>query len=73
MLIAEAWCPASLADATQAALRRATLRSGAQMPSIMNVIETDETPPTYIRTNKFTPAFQARPAAPPSASANSYH
>ena len=28
------------------------------MPSIVNVIETDESPPTYFRINKFTAAFQ---------------
>ena len=58
-LIAEAWCPVSKTDATQAALRRGTARSGAQVPSILNVIETDEKPPTYFRLNKFTMAFQA--------------
>ena len=58
-LIAEAWCPVSKCEATQAALRRGTARSGAQVPSILNVIETDEKPPTYFRLNKFTAAFQA--------------
>lgn len=27
---------------------------GAQVPSIVNVIDTDETPPSYFNTNKFT-------------------
>ena len=58
-LIAEAWCPLSRCEATQAALRRGTTRSGAQVPSILNVIDTDEKPPTYFRLNKYTAAFQA--------------
>jgi len=57
VLIAEAWCPVSLVDVTQAALRRATARSGAQVPSIMNTIETDEKPPTFFVLNKFTVGF----------------
>ena len=56
--IAEGWCPASLCEETQAAVRRGASRSGAHVPSIVNVIETDESPPTYFRINKFTAAFQ---------------
>ena len=52
VLIAEAWCPAYLAEETQAALRRGVARSGAHAPSILNVIETDEAPPTYFKVNK---------------------
>mmetsp|Transcript_22304 Transcript_22304/g.69885 ORF Transcript_22304/g.69885 Transcript_22304/m.69885 type:complete len:684 (-) Transcript_22304:81-2132(-) len=58
VLIAEAWCPASMIEETQEALRRATSRSGAHVPSILNVLETDEAPPTYFRVNKVTSAFQ---------------
>lgn len=32
--------------------------SGASVPSFMNTIPTKETPPTLIRTNKFTSGFQ---------------
>lgn len=32
--------------------------SGATIPSFMNTIPTKETPPTLIRTNKFTEGFQ---------------
>lgn len=45
-------------EETQEALRRATSRSGAHVPSILNVLETDEAPPTYFRVNKVTSAFQ---------------
>lgn len=33
-------------------------RSGSTVPSILNRMETKETPPTYNRTNKFTSGFQ---------------
>eukprot|EP01103_Thecamoeba_quadrilineata_P002384 TRINITY_DN12348_c0_g1_i1.p1 TRINITY_DN12348_c0_g1~~TRINITY_DN12348_c0_g1_i1.p1 ORF type:complete len:868 (-),score=155.85 TRINITY_DN12348_c0_g1_i1:42-2408(-) len=57
-LIAEGWCPITAIDEIQYALRRATERSGAIVPSILSVIKTNETPPTYYKTNKFTKAFQ---------------
>ena len=38
VLIAEAWCPAAECEVTQRALRRASERSGAQVPPIMNII-----------------------------------
>ena len=58
-LIAEAWCPISKYEEAQSAVRRGAQRSGAQMPSIVNVIDTDEKPPTSFRQNKFTAGFQA--------------
>jgi V-type H+-transporting ATPase subunit a len=59
-LIAEMWCPVSLLEQTRAAVRRGASRSGfGHVPSIINVIESDEKPPTYFRLNKFTSAFQA--------------
>jgi len=58
-LIAEGWCPVSLCEETQAAVRRGAARSGVHgAPSIVNVIDSDDKPPTYFRTNKFTAAFQ---------------
>ena len=57
-LIAEAWCPVSSYEETQAAVRRGGQRAGAQVPPIINVIDTDEKPPTYFRQNKFTAGFQ---------------
>ena len=58
-LIAEAWCPVSLYEATKEAVRRGAARSGAHVPSVVNIIDTDEKPPTYFRINKFTQGFQA--------------
>ena len=57
-LIAEAWCPVSSYEEAQAAVRRGAQRAGAQVPSIVNVIDTDEKPPTFFRQNKFTAGFQ---------------
>ena len=57
-LIAEAWCPVSSYEETQNAVRRGAQRAGAQVASIVNVIDTDEKPPTYFRMNKFTAGFQ---------------
>eukprot|EP01101_Sappina_pedata_P012581 TRINITY_DN86_c0_g1_i1.p1 TRINITY_DN86_c0_g1~~TRINITY_DN86_c0_g1_i1.p1 ORF type:complete len:883 (-),score=426.82 TRINITY_DN86_c0_g1_i1:141-2546(-) len=57
-LIAEGWCPAYAIDEVQLALRRATARSGAQVPSILNIVRSTDTPPTYFKTNKFTESFQ---------------
>jgi V-type H+-transporting ATPase subunit a len=58
-LIAVGWCPnKSLADVQQA-LRRASQRSGAQIPSILSIIAADEEPPTYFVLNKFTGSYQA--------------
>lgn len=57
-LIAEGWCPAYAIDEIQLALRRATARSGAQVPSILNIVRTTDTPPTFFKTNKFTESFQ---------------
>ena len=53
-LIAEAWCPISKYDEAVTAVRRGASRSGAQVPSIVNVIDTEEKPPTFFQQNKFT-------------------
>uniref|UniRef100_A0A8C2HPC3 V-type proton ATPase subunit a n=1 Tax=Cyprinus carpio TaxID=7962 RepID=A0A8C2HPC3_CYPCA len=57
-LIAEVWCPVSDLDSIQFALRRGTERSGSTVPSILNRMQTKQTPPTYNKTNKFTSGFQ---------------
>ncbi|XP_022255089.1 V-type proton ATPase 116 kDa subunit a-like [Limulus polyphemus] len=57
-LIAECWCAVSDLDRIQLALRRGTERSGSTVPSILNRMNTQETPPTYHNTNKFTRGFQ---------------
>eukprot|EP01126_Amoeba_proteus_P061037 TRINITY_DN8152_c0_g2_i5.p1 TRINITY_DN8152_c0_g2~~TRINITY_DN8152_c0_g2_i5.p1 ORF type:complete len:853 (-),score=109.04 TRINITY_DN8152_c0_g2_i5:68-2626(-) len=58
-LIAEGWCPVKAQDQIQMALRAGRERSGALIPSILNVVPSDETPPTYFETNKFTSSFQS--------------
>ncbi|XP_051994848.1 V-type proton ATPase 116 kDa subunit a 1-like isoform X3 [Xyrauchen texanus] len=57
-LIAEIWCPVSDLDSIQFALRRGTERSGSTVSSILNRMQTKQTPPTYNKTNKFTTGFQ---------------
>ncbi|XP_049635021.1 V-type proton ATPase 116 kDa subunit a 1 isoform X7 [Suncus etruscus] len=57
-LIAEVWCPVTDLDSIQFALRRGTEHSGSTVPSILNRMQTNQTPPTYNKTNKFTNGFQ---------------
>uniref|UniRef100_A0A3Q3ECL4 V-type proton ATPase subunit a n=1 Tax=Labrus bergylta TaxID=56723 RepID=A0A3Q3ECL4_9LABR len=57
-LIAEVWCPVSDLDSIQFALRRGTEKSGSTVPSILNRMQTKQTPPTFNKTNKFTSGFQ---------------
>ncbi|XP_033913021.1 V-type proton ATPase 116 kDa subunit a 1-like isoform X1 [Acipenser ruthenus] len=57
-LIAEVWCPVTDLDSIQFALRRGTERSDSTVPSILNRMQTKQTPPTYNKTNKFTAGFQ---------------
>ncbi|XP_018093406.1 V-type proton ATPase 116 kDa subunit a1 isoform X2 [Xenopus laevis] len=57
-LIAEVWCPVGDLDSIQFALRRGTEHSGSTVPSILNRMQTNQTPPTYNKTNKFTYGFQ---------------
>jgi len=58
-LLAEGWCPRNCTEQIQLALRRATDRSGALIPSLLQVMPTRDTPPTFYDTNKFTDNFQA--------------
>eukprot|EP00735_Rhodelphis_limneticus_P009068 TRINITY_DN2518_c0_g1::TRINITY_DN2518_c0_g1_i1::g.19327::m.19327 TRINITY_DN2518_c0_g1::TRINITY_DN2518_c0_g1_i1::g.19327 ORF type:complete len:821 (-),score=262.11,sp/Q9SJT7/VHAA2_ARATH/45.57/0.0,V_ATPase_I/PF01496.14/3.8e-259,Vps5/PF09325.5/0.0081,Vps5/PF09325.5/2.8,DUF2216/PF10226.4/0.052,DUF106/PF01956.11/0.49,MutS_III/PF05192.13/1.8e+02,MutS_III/PF05192.13/2.4,CHASE3/PF05227.8/87,CHASE3/PF05227.8/1.8,Sec34/PF04136.10/0.36,Sec34/PF04136.10/3.2e+03,TMPIT/PF07851.8/2e+02,TMPIT/PF07851.8/0.38 TRI len=57
-LIGEGWCPVTAKEDIQFALRRATARSGAEVPSFLQEKATQDTPPTYFKTNDFTAAFQ---------------
>uniref|UniRef100_A0A8D3BZY5 V-type proton ATPase subunit a n=1 Tax=Scophthalmus maximus TaxID=52904 RepID=A0A8D3BZY5_SCOMX len=57
-LIAEVWCPVSDLDSIQFALRRGTEKSGSTVSSILNRMQSKQTPPTYNKTNKFTSGFQ---------------
>mmetsp|Transcript_11318 Transcript_11318/g.28104 ORF Transcript_11318/g.28104 Transcript_11318/m.28104 type:complete len:978 (+) Transcript_11318:273-3206(+) len=58
-LIAEGWCPASELQNVREALRRGTLKSGANVQTVLNVVHTKETPPTYFKSSKLTAGFQA--------------
>ncbi|KAH9930911.1 H+-ATPase subunit [Fomitopsis serialis] len=42
----------------QLALRHATEEAGTNVPPILHELRTNKTPPTYIRTNRFTEGFQ---------------
>ncbi|XP_016980806.1 V-type proton ATPase 116 kDa subunit a1 [Drosophila rhopaloa] len=57
-LIGEGWVPTNDIPTVQDALARASKTSESSIPAFMNVIETNEMPPTYTRTNKFTNGFQ---------------
>ncbi|XP_043298253.1 V-type proton ATPase 116 kDa subunit a2 isoform X2 [Cervus elaphus] len=57
-LIAEVWCPEADLHELRRALEEGSRESGGTIPSFMNTIPTKETPPTLIRTNKFTEGFQ---------------
>uniref|UniRef100_A0AC35UCS9 V-type proton ATPase subunit a n=1 Tax=Rhabditophanes sp. KR3021 TaxID=114890 RepID=A0AC35UCS9_9BILA len=57
-LVAECWCPVDDLERIQFALRRGTEESGSQVPSIIQKMNTNESPPTYNKTNKFTRGFQ---------------
>ncbi|CAG7974630.1 unnamed protein product [Penicillium salamii] len=57
-LIAEAWCPTNSLALIKSTLQDVNDRAGLTVPTIVNQIRTNKTPPTYVRTNKFTEAFQ---------------
>ena len=58
-LVAEGWAPTTELASVQLALRRATESTGAHVSSVMQTMQTKETPPTFQRTNKVTEGFQA--------------
>ncbi|KAL2001006.1 hypothetical protein VTN02DRAFT_2351 [Thermoascus thermophilus] len=57
-LIAEAWCPTNSLPLIKSTLQDVNDRAGLTVPTIVNQIRTNKTPPTYVKTNKFTEAFQ---------------
>ncbi|KAM4616574.1 V-type proton ATPase 116 kDa subunit a [Polymixia lowei] len=57
-LIAEVWCPVNDIPTVRRALEEGSRKSGATVPSFVNRIPSNDTPPTLIRTNKFTSGFQ---------------
>ncbi|OQR67522.1 V-type proton ATPase 116 kDa subunit a isoform 1-like [Tropilaelaps mercedesae] len=57
-LLAEAWVPVADIAFVQNALNRGQILSGSNVHPILQQVATDQTPPTYNRTNKFTNGFQ---------------
>ncbi|OCU02014.1 hypothetical protein XELAEV_180077723mg, partial [Xenopus laevis] len=57
-LIAEVWCPVADLQNVRRALEEGSRKSGLSVPSFINRIPSNDTPPTLIRTNKFTSGFQ---------------
>ncbi|KAK4167416.1 V-type ATPase, V0 complex, 116kDa subunit family [Cladorrhinum sp. PSN259] len=57
-LIAEGWCPTNDLPLIRSTLQDVTNRAGLSVPSIIQEIRTNKKPPTYLKTNKFTEAFQ---------------
>jgi len=58
-LIAEAWAPTAEMDQIREALRRGTAKSGASVQTVVNVVDTRETPPTFFRNTKYTRGTQS--------------
>lgn len=57
-LIAEAWAPTNSLGLIKSTLQDVNDRAGLSIPTIVNRIKTNKTPPTYNKTNKFTLGFQ---------------
>jgi len=57
-ILLKGWVPTVNIDDVRQALRRASERSGSLVPSILTIITTTESPPTYFKTTDFTRAFQ---------------
>ncbi|SCU78411.1 LAMI_0A04544g1_1 [Lachancea mirantina] len=57
-LIGEGWVPTDELEDLQEHLSTLTANLGVDVPSLIQVMETNRTPPTFHRTNKFTEGFQ---------------
>ncbi|XP_014220372.1 V-type proton ATPase 116 kDa subunit a-like isoform X1 [Trichogramma pretiosum] len=57
-LIGECWIPKSDLAKVQTCLNVGSRESGSAIESIFNTIETEEKPPTFYKTNKYTKGFQ---------------
>ncbi|KAJ8937443.1 hypothetical protein NQ314_011832, partial [Rhamnusium bicolor] len=57
-LIGECWVPCKDIPVVQKSLADGSSACGSSIPSFLNVINTNEDPPTFNRTNKFTRGFQ---------------
>lgn len=55
-LIAEGWIPSDEVQTLTSTIKSSS--ASQSIPTIINVLETTRTPPTFHRTNKFTAAFQ---------------
>lgn len=58
VLLAEAWCPLAAKPYVHEALRRAAQDSSTQVSTVLQPLVTDDPPPTYFKTDKFTSCFQ---------------
>uniref|UniRef100_A0A3Q2FJY5 V-type proton ATPase subunit a n=1 Tax=Cyprinodon variegatus TaxID=28743 RepID=A0A3Q2FJY5_CYPVA len=58
-LIAEVWCPVSDLANLRGALEKGSRKGDATVPSFVNRIPSSDTPPTLLRSNKFTAGFQS--------------
>lgn len=58
IFIAQMWVPTVEVPLVRAALVRAGLAAGGQTRPILNELPTADTPPTFLRTTKFTQGFQ---------------
>jgi V-type H+-transporting ATPase subunit a len=56
-LVAVGWCPVERTDDVRAALRRGSDRSNALTQSVLSIVKTNQTPPTYFALNKYVSAF----------------
>ncbi|SCU90247.1 LAMI_0E01244g1_1 [Lachancea mirantina] len=57
-LVAEGWVPSSELVRVSNALKEYSEQIGAENSAVVSVINTNKSPPTFHRTNKFTEAFQ---------------
>lgn len=57
-VIAECWVPETHFDSVKDALQKGSANSGTTIRPIINLLSTNETPPTYNKVNKFTHVFQ---------------
>uniref|UniRef100_A0A672QNW4 V-type proton ATPase subunit a n=1 Tax=Sinocyclocheilus grahami TaxID=75366 RepID=A0A672QNW4_SINGR len=58
-LIAEVWCPVSDLANLRRTLEEGSRKGDATVPSFVNRIPSSDTPPTLLRSNKFTSGFQS--------------
>ncbi|CAD5226514.1 unnamed protein product [Bursaphelenchus xylophilus] len=57
--VAECWIPLKDIENVRGALERGVEKNGGTVKPVLNILHTNETPPTYNRTNKFTAVFQS--------------